>query len=667
MNWLANLRFSRKFALLGLLAGIATALPFLLYLRAAQRDLDFAADQQAGIPVMTALYEVLRTTQEHRGLSNTALAGNEKAAAARHAKEAEVQASLDAAGQLMSGALRPAWQPLTAQWQALAGEVRQARVDAGTAFARHTALIDGLLQLLAQARDAYRWTLDPEPHTFNTMTATAIDGVRFTEYLGQLRGMGARLLTQGQASTQERLQMHALLVHARDSHARTVEGLERAMAAHPDYRQALAPRLQALKTEVGAALALALTEIVEAPALGYDANAYFDAGTRAIRRQFELNRHATELLGASLGERRRALRRDAALLAGTVLAFALACGGFAFVFARSTVGRLHHARLAADAVAQGDLRSRIEPAGKDELGQLMGALRAMQDNLVHMVAQVRANADSLATASQQIAAGAHDLSTRTEQQASSLEETAASMEQLTGTVAQNANHAGQADRLAQDTATLAQQSGETVGRMVQTMQDIQRGSHQMADIIGAIDDIAFQTNLLALNAAVEAARAGEQGRGFGVVAGEVRRLAQRSASAAQEIKALIADSSRRIEAGTSLAEQAGTTMQDMVGAIQRVSQIVEQISIACREQSAGIAQVNQAVAHMDENTQQNAALVEESAAAAESLRTQAAQLAAAVGTFRLPDDAAAVQAGADRAALMARPAAAMPAARPSIA
>ena len=641
MNWLAHLRFSRKFAVLAVPAGMSTALPSLLYLRAAERDLRHAADELAGMPVITALYEVLRSSQEHRGLSNAALAGNEKAATARSAKEAEVSRAVETANRVIGEAgndrLVASWRPIAEQWQALAQDVNAARVDSATAFSRHSTLIEQQLRLLAQARDEQRWALDPQPQTFNAMTATSIEGVRFTEDLGRLRGLGARLLTQQQASPQERLQAHALLVRAQDGHTRMVEALERAMAADASYRETLAPQVQQLKAQVAAALALAAREIVEAPALAYDPNAYFETATVAIRHQFELNRLTTGLIGHSLEERRASLRFNEAALGGAVLLLALGCGAFALAFARHTVRHLDQARLAANAVARGDLQTRIEATGRDELGQMMAALKDMQDQLVQMVSQVRSNADSVAIASQQISAGAQDLSARTEQQASSLEETAASMEQLTGTVAQNASHAARADGLAQEAAAVARRGGDAVGRMMATMQDIHHSSQKVAEIIGLIDTIAFQTNILALNAAVEAARAGEQGRGFAVVAAEVRHLAQRSAGAAKEIKTLVAASAERIESGASLAGETGATMQEIVASIQGVSQIVGEISTACREQSAGIGQVAQAVAHMDQNTQQNAALVEESAAAAESLSAQARALTATVGTFKLPD------------------------------
>ena len=289
----------------------------------------------------------------------------------------------------------------------------------------------------------------------------------------------------------------------------------------------------------------------------------------------------------------------------------------------------------AEHITQGDLTHSIQVNRADETGRLLMALQRMQESLQKMVAQVRSGSDSIASATQQISAGNVDLSQRTEQQASSLEQTASSMEQLTGIVRQNADNARHASALAGDASSTASQGGEVVARVVSTMGEISDSSRKIVDIIGVIEGIAFQTNILALNAAVEAARAGEQGRGFAVVAGEVRTLAQRSAAAAKEIKALIGESAERVATGSTLVSEAGATMERIVQAIARVTQIMDEISAASAEQSSGIEQVNQAVTQMDQVTQQNAALVEQAAAAAESLEEQAQELARAVSVFRV--------------------------------
>jgi methyl-accepting chemotaxis protein len=304
-------------------------------------------------------------------------------------------------------------------------------------------------------------------------------------------------------------------------------------------------------------------------------------------------------------------------------------------FVRSITGPVNDAVKVARSVADGNLAVEVPVLGTNELGQLMSALSDMRAHLEQVVSSVMTGSESVATASAEIAQGNNDLSNRTEQQASALEQTAASMEELGSTVSQNAENARQANQLAQNASTVAIRGGEVVGQVVHTMRDINDSSRKIADIIGVIDGIAFQTNILALNAAVEAARAGEQGRGFAVVASEVRSLAGRSADAAKEIKALISASVERVEHGTALVDQAGSTMTEVVNAIKRVTDIMGEISSASSEQSIGVAEVGEAVGQMDQVTQQNAALVEQMAAAASSLKSQAQELLATVAVFQL--------------------------------
>ncbi len=351
-----------------------------------------------------------------------------------------------------------------------------------------------------------------------------------------------------------------------------------------------------------------------------------------------------ELMGQATGQVEATVANLSLLLLAVALCSSVAGGLLAFAITRSITRPIGEAVRVAEAVAAGDLRSKVQPEGRDEAAQLLHALGRMNGSLAHTVSQVRGNADSVATASSQIAQGNADLSQRTEEQASNLQQTAASMEQLTTTVQANAETARTASQLAGSASAVAAQGGEVVGRVVSTMQAISDSSRRIADIIGTIDGIAFQTNILALNAAVEAARAGEQGRGFAVVAGEVRSLAQRSAEAAREIKSLIGNSVEKVETGSELVGEAGRTMDEIVIQVKRVSDLIGEISAASGEQTQGIGQIGDAIGQLDQVTQQNAALVEESAAAAESLRLQAAQLQQAVAVFRVAADDAAVPA-----------------------
>ena len=323
---------------------------------------------------------------------------------------------------------------------------------------------------------------------------------------------------------------------------------------------------------------------------------------------------------------------------------------------RSITRPLSEAVETARSVAAGDLRTTITIRSDDETGQLLLALKEMSSSLNRIVHQVRGGAETIAVASDEIARGNLDLSSRTEQQAGAIEETASSMEELTSTVQQNADNARQASQLAVSAVDVAARGGKVVEQVVGTMASINESSRKISDIIGVIDGIAFQTNILALNAAVEAARAGEQGRGFAVVASEVRNLAQRSATAAKEIKALIGESSQCVEAGNRLVGEAGVTMSEIVDSVRRVMDIMGEISSASQEQGAGIAQVNGAIGEMDATTQQNAALVEEAAAAAQSLRDQTLALTEVVSVFKLDDTDGRAAPSLPAAAPRARPA-----------
>ena len=322
------------------------------------------------------------------------------------------------------------------------------------------------------------------------------------------------------------------------------------------------------------------------------------------------------------------------MIALSILAIALG-SSTAWLITKSITRPINQAVLIAHTVASGDLTSKFDSTEQDETGQLIRALREMNDSLINIVGQVRQGAETISVGTKQIASGNMELSSRTEQQAGSLEETASAMEQLTSTVKQNADNARQANTMAISASDIAVKGSSVVSEVVETMGEINESSKKIVDIIGVIDGIAFQTNILALNAAVEAARAGEQGRGFAVVASEVRNLAQRSASAAKEIKILINHSVEKVDTGSKLVDQAGATMKQIVDSVKQVTDIMNEISSASGEQSSGIDQIHLAVAQMDNVTQQNAALVEEAASAAQSLQSQASMLNQVVSVFKL--------------------------------
>ena len=439
---------------------------------------------------------------------------------------------------------------------------------------------------------------------------------------GYVQSLSADMTATSQVASEAQKKLEALVDDARGK-----ELLERVAATRSAYVGARAKLLERKKAGEDV---FALVDSDLKPL----ANAYLQSladvadNTRKQLKEFE----TTNIASAEVSQWTLALGAVASMVLGAL---------FAWWTARSVVVPVQRAVHTADEISQGNLSQNIQADGRDEMAQLLRSLGAMQLNLARIVGHVRSGSESVATASQEIAQGNHDLSARTEQQASALEETAASMEELNSTVRQNADNARQANQLAQSASTVAMRGGEVVGQVVGTMKGIHDSSNKIADIIGVIDSIAFQTNILALNAAVEAARAGEQGRGFAVVASEVRSLAGRSADAAKEIKTLISDSVERVNAGTTLVDQAGATMAEVVGAIRRVTDLMGEISAASSEQSQGVAQVGEAVTQMDQVTQQNAALVEEMAAAASSLNNQAQDLVSTVAFFKLSAEQAA--------------------------
>ena len=431
-------------------------------------------------------------------------------------------------------------------------------------------------------------------------------------------------------------------VNGKQSFGRHVAAARKLTADNPAQQKRLDALEQAQKEWLSAAIdpAIAIRRDAADPAAGLAAAAAFVAEGRGKRMMDSMRGLLAEIANeeSRLLEQRGAQatalqdRTGAILIGGGAFTAVLAMLA-ATLMARNIVPPLQAAVGMAQRVAAGDLTAQIDARGRDEIADLMRALRNMNASLVGIVAGVRSGTDTIATASAEIAAGNQDLSARTEQQASALEETAASLEELTSTVKQNADNARQASQMAGAASAVALEGGAVMSQVVETMGAINDAARKIVDITGVIDGIAFQTNILALNAAVEAARAGEQGRGFAVVAGEVRNLAQRAAGAAREIKGLIDHSVEQADTGSKLVGQAGATMEQVVASVRRVSDIIGEISAACDEQRQGISQVNDAIAQMDTVTQQNAALVEEAAAAATAMQDQAASLAEAVGVF----------------------------------
>ena len=636
---LKNLRLWKKFALLAMLALMLAGVPSAFYALGAMRTIAQARAEAAGMPPLRAVLKLERLIQQHRGLSSLLL-GSNIPQPARQTKQAEVDAALrEVDASLASDHHLPGvpelWQTTQRGCAPLAPKVASGGISAEESFAQHTALIKALMELVGLLGHHHGLWLDHDADNHYLIVAALQDLPRLAEQMGLARANGALYLNRYQASAEEKVELGGILSVADEQLDGMEANLNNAFAASPELRAALEARSQSLLKKIRAAFKLTRDQVVRADSLfSVSGTQYFENYTQTIDEAYEFGGAAFDELGKLLDARvRQVVVGEAAMLGGMLAIFALV-GLLAHLVVRSIVGPAADAVRLARALAQGRLTERVESDSHEEMGEMLAALGAMRDSLVEAIGAIRGSADSVGAASKQIAAGNLDLSSRTDEQASTLEETASSMEELTTTVKQNADSARHANRLAIDASAVAVKGGEAMGEVANTMNNIADSSGKISDIVGVIDGIAFQTNILALNAAVEAARAGEQGRGFAVVASEVRALAQRSAAAAKEIKALIESSVARVRDGTQLVEGAGETMSKIVASVKQVTDIMGEIAAASQEQLNGIEQVNHAVTQMDQATQQNASLVEESAAAAEVMAKQAAELVAAVARFK---------------------------------
>jgi len=640
MRLLDRLSLGQKFTVLGLIALLMVLVPTALHVGKSFDDIRTAQLETRGMPPLMAMQKVIQLLQQHRGLSAGMLSGNAAMKERRPAVKDGVDKAMAAVdGALLqaqaSGELTSAWAQRKQRWVEVSQAVESGSFNTAQSTKAHTEFVATLLRLNDAALDEFGLTLDPGAASYELIRGAFISAPWLTEKLGVMRAMGSGFLTKGELPDLGRGTLLGLKDRANELQQEFLGHVASAGKADAAFAQALGSHADALHSRVQATLALADQKLINATEIQFPATEYFDDFTRSIDAVYQFNTLAMATLDQALRQRVRDLQTHAFWVLGLQLLGLVASVWLAMVFVRSITVPMRDAVRVAKAVSNGDLTEHCPPHGGNEIGQLMDALSGMQQHLGQLVRTVRADAESVATAAAQIAQGNNDLSARTEQAASALEQTAASMDQLNVHVRENADHAREANDLAHNASAVAVQGGEVVAQVVHTMRDINAASSKIADIIGVIDGIAFQTNILALNAAVEAARAGEAGRGFAVVASEVRSLAGRSAQAAKEIKDLIGASVERVQQGTALVDQAGSTMTDVVAAIQRVTEIMADISRASASQSTSVAEVDQAVNLMDQSTQQNAALVEESASAATSLSQQAQQLVQVVSLFKV--------------------------------
>ncbi len=587
-------------------------------------SIGFSAKERLGIEYIRELMPALQLGVQHRAAAGTSaaaeLAGKVDAQLKRVAAvEQRLGAELGTAAQY--GKLLEAHKAVTAA----AGKADAPALDA------HTQFVATLLDVLGQATDGSNLILDPDIDTYYLMDLSTTRVPQLIELVARMQMAGGTALgSPADAAPMRVLADRMPLVEFHED--QTKIGLAKSTGATTELAGTL--KSEAPMKDLRGFIELSRASFFGDAVKG-DKAAFTKSASTVIDSQVEFSTRLLDDLDRLIAKRVAGMAavRD---VTTAIVAVALAAGLYLFYcFFLVTQSGLRDVQTHLEAMSSGDLTTRPVPHGTDELARLMVSLADMQGSLRAIVSRVRGSSDQLVQASGEIASAAMDLSSRTEQTASNLEQSAASMEEISSTIKHTADNAHEAASVAVTNSGVAQRSGEVIGQVVSTMQEIHASSTQISDIIGVIDGIAFQTNILALNAAVEAARAGEQGRGFAVVASEVRSLAQRSAQAAKEIKSLISASVERVESGTRVVQGAGATMDELLSSARRMSDLLHEISTASKEESAGVTQVGAAVQDLDRMTQQNAALVEQTAAAASSLKDQATDLAAEVAKFRL--------------------------------
>jgi methyl-accepting chemotaxis protein len=640
-NFFASLQLWKKFALLGLIGVALFVVPTTFYIISAESVIAHKTQEISGVVPARTLLHIVQLIQQHRGMSAVMISGNSSIAAERQGKAGEIDREIQALQEQLRvrrNTDERLSKEIAAQqndWKNLRDSIDAGKITGLQSFNRHSDAIGRWFEINELILDHFKLTLDVNLDSSKLITGGFVALPLLTEELGKMRARGATLLNRGTESVDDKLAIIGSSQRAQERLKQADRLFQQAFLINPSLSGSLGDTLAEAKRQAAEAIVLAEEKLIRTETLDYSSKEYFSRFTVAIDAQFKVVDAMINNIKLTLSLQTAELRQRQIWLLASMAILALFAAWVGTMLTRSITVPMAQSVSMVQRVAAYDLTMQESVIGKDESAQLLDTLNVMTDSLGNIVSDVRASIDVIHVASKEIANGNTDLSNRTESQASSLEETASSMEQLTATVRQNADNARQANELVNSASGLALKGGDVVNNVVQTMGSIKQSSDRIVDIISVIDAIAFQTNILALNAAVEAARAGEQGRGFAVVASEVRTLAQRSASAAKEIKTLIGDSVKQVETGGRLVDEAGVTMGEIVTAVQHVAEIMGEITAASQEQSAGITAVNTAIVQIDVITQQNAALVEQAAAAAESLQEQADLLAHAVSVFKI--------------------------------
>ncbi|MBS0436184.1 MAG: cache domain-containing protein [Proteobacteria bacterium] len=632
MSLMRRLHFPAKMLLMGLVLTVPLGWLTAQALRDVhQRVIDTRAEVK-GAAIAADLLDLIVLTQKHRGLVNRALAGDtgvETALADTRSRLGRTVHAVQLDVDTLPGlGLEKSWTAIDAELRRIAGG--EYPREAQASFRLHTELVEAQRRFLVLSADRSQLLLDPEATTFHLMHLAVEQVVPWSEALGRMRGEGAALLHRAAPAPSEMHHVFAhqqLLAHQIAAAELSIEALARQSESRPASFDTAVQRSREFAQRVEAAFAPGAAPM--------DPTAYFDAGSTAIEQVAATGHAAAGRLSELLIAREARLQREWLLALASGLGTLLGVSYLAIVFFRTSFGAVRVLQGSVAQLAAGDFATRIRLRGTDELSVVGSTLDEMTGRISQMVSDIRSNSSMVAQAGLKLADDSRSLSERTEAQASSLEQTAASVHELTTAVNQTAQAAQEADALAGQVSRSAEVGGEAIGSAVKSMTDIQASSRRVQEIIGVIEGLAFQTNILALNAAVEAARAGDQGRGFAVVATEVRTLAQRSAASAKEIKTLISESVAHVETGVQEIGRSSETFASIAGGVREVADKLRDISTNTGEQSAGLAQISQAVQHIDELTQQNAQMVEQAMHSSTQLSQRAERLSQAVGSFRL--------------------------------
>lgn len=629
-----NLKFTAKAVMICCIFLIPLAVLGWFYNTSVLDSIQFSAKERLGVEYNREIYPVLNYAQQlRRDATATAASGKEPETLASVKEKLKVaQDKLNEVDQRLGKELETSKE--FADMRSAFDSLGNAK-DVDGVFAAHSVYIDKIVALLSKVTDNSNLTLDPDIDSYYIMDAAFFRVPDIIEDSGKLRGLGSAIMKAGAITRPQQIKLNDIFPVAAFQARNMQDGLAKSFAYNPELKEKI--NADQILEETNKFLDFAKKNVVDEQNYAPEAQtAYLNAANATIEGQYTLINRLLDQLDVLLVKRISRIQTTLYLINALAIISIMLAAYFFYAFFLVTRGGLSLISQHLQEMAEGDLRVQpTKPWGRDEPALVIADLRKAYDSLHALIDTVRKSADTLHTTSEEIAAASLDLSGRTESSAATLEEQAAAMEQIGATVANTAAQAGSAANFAAKNAEVAEEGGRVISTVVQTMQNVHASSTQINDIIGVINGIAFQTNILALNAAVEAARAGEAGRGFAVVASEVRSLAQRSADAAREIKALISNSVDQIASGTAVVEQAGGTMQTMVTNAKQINAYLNDISVAAQEQAEGVGQVTRAIQSLDENTQQNATLVEETSAAASGLTQQAAALQQEIANFKV--------------------------------